>query len=135
MEKSLGSYGAYILANKEIIEFLINKARSIIYTTALSPVDSLLAFYAVEDIENNLNFYKEKIKKRQKLFDSQSLIKIIPSLSNKDLLKKQKELLEKNILIGAIRPPTVKSPIFRIILRLNVSLDIIHETLNSLGEK
>ncbi|WP_024791041.1 MULTISPECIES: aminotransferase class I/II-fold pyridoxal phosphate-dependent enzyme [unclassified Lebetimonas] len=133
--KALGSYGAYILANKEIIEFLLNKARSIIYTTALSPVDSLLAFYAIEDITNNLNFYKEKIKKRQKLFDSQSLIKIIPSLSNKDLLKKQKELLEKNILIGAIRPPTVKSPIFRIILRLNVSLDIIHETLNSLGEK
>jgi len=131
--KALGSYGAYILANKEIIEFLINKARSIIYTTALSPIDSLLAFYAVEEIENNLDTFKKEINFRQKLFNTNSLIKIIPAKNNKELLKKQKELLNKNILIGAIRPPTVKSPIFRVILRLKESVGIIKKTFDYLG--
>jgi 8-amino-7-oxononanoate synthase len=133
--KALGSYGAYILAKKEIIEFLLNKARSVIYTTALSPIDSLLAYYSLEEIENNLNFYKTQIKKRQNLFNTDSLIKIIPTKNNEILLKKQKELLNKNILIGAIRPPTVKKPIFRIILRVNVNIDIISKTLNFLGDK
>lgn len=133
--KALGSYGAYILAKKEIIEFLLNKARSIIYTTALSPIDSLMAYYSLEEIENNLNFYKEEIKKRKKLFNTDSLIKIIFAKDNETLLQKQQELLNKNILIGAIRPPTVKSPIFRIILRANVNFDIISKTLYFLGNK
>ncbi|GAX88333.1 8-amino-7-oxononanoate synthase [Lebetimonas natsushimae] len=133
--KALGSYGAYILAKKEVIEFLLNKARSVIYTTALSPVDSLIAYYGLEEIENNLNLFKEKIKKRKELFNTDSLIKIIPAKDNETLLQKQKELLEKNILIGAIRPPTVKNPIYRVILRANVNLDIISKTLNFLGDK
>ena len=133
--KALGSYGAYILANSEIIEFLINKARSVIYTTALSVMDSLLAFYAIEEIENNLETYKQQIQKRQHLFHSDSLIKRLPAPSNEILLQKQKELLDKNILIGAIRPPTVKTPIFRVILRTNIDIDIISKTINFLGGK
>jgi len=35
--KSMGLVGAYVVAKKEIIEFLINKARSFIFTTALPP--------------------------------------------------------------------------------------------------
>jgi len=133
--KALGSYGAYILANSEIIEFLINKAKSVIYTTALSVMDTLLAFYAIEEIENNLETYKQKIKKRENLFHSDSLIKTIPAPSNEMLLQKQKELLDKNILIGAIRPPTVKSPVFRVILRTNIDIGIISETIKFLGGK
>jgi 8-amino-7-oxononanoate synthase len=133
--KALGSYGAYILAKKEIIEFLLNKAKSVIYTTALSLIDSLLAYYSLEKIENNLDFYKKEIKNKQKLFNTNSLIKIVPAKDNKTLLQKQQELLNKNILIGAIRPPTVKSPIFRVILRANINIDIISKTLNFLGNK
>ena len=133
--KALGSYGAYILAKKEIIEFLINRAKTIIYTTALSPVDSALAYYSLKEIEENLNFYKEKIENKKITFNSQSLIKIIPSKDIKTLLEKQKELLEKNILIGAIRPPTVKESIFRIILRTCVDNEIIKETIKFLGNK
>ena len=130
--KSLGSYGAYILANKEIIDFLINKAKSIIYTTALSPFDTLSAYYALQFIEENLNTLKENIKIKQELFQTSSLIKIIKSKNNTHLLQKKEELLNKNILIGAIRPPTVKSPIFRIILRLPIKNNIISKTIKEL---
>jgi 8-amino-7-oxononanoate synthase len=132
--KALGSYGAYILANKEIIEFLINKAKSVIYTTALSPVDTLLAYFALKKLQNNLSFYKNEIKKRKLILNSDSLIKILPSIDNKTLLLKQQNLLKQNILIGAIRPPTVKTPIFRMIGRVNVKIGIIQKTINYLKD-
>ncbi len=132
--KALGSYGAYILASKDIINFLINKAKSVIYTTALSPVDALLAYYALEEIEKNINIYKNEINKRKSLLNSDSLIKILPAQDNKALLLKQQELFNRNILVGAIRPPTVRSPVFRIIGRVNVEIDIISKTIDFLKE-
>jgi 8-amino-7-oxononanoate synthase len=134
--KTLGSYGAYILANKEIISYLLNRAKSVIYTTALSPIDTLLAYYALKDIQENLNFYKKEVKKRKLIFNSDSLIKIITAKSNDVLLKKQQELLcAQNILVGAIRPPTVKKPIFRVILKTDVDIDIIQNAINYLEGK
>ena len=128
----MASYGAYILANKEIIEFLINKAKTVIYTTALSPFDTLLAYYSIKEIEKNLSFYKEKIEMKKKFLNSSSLIKTIKTNDIKTLLQKQKELLNKNILVGAIRPPTVKEPIFRIIGRVNIKNETIKNTINFL---
>ncbi len=133
--KALGSYGAYILANKEIIHFLLNKAKSIIYTTALSPVDSILAYYSLKEIQNNINFYKKQINDKMLMFNSNSLIKIIPSKDIKTLLEKQRNLLEKNILIGAIRPPTVKKPIFRLILRICINNEIIKKTIQCMEKE
>ena len=133
--KALGSYGAYILGNENIINFLLNKAKSIIYTTALSPIDTLLAYYGLKHIQKNLNFYKEKIEKRKLKYNLDSLIKIIPANSNEEVLKKQQMLLEKNILIGAIRPPTVKKAIFRIILRTCIDEKIIDKTIKLLEKR
>ena len=133
--KALGSYGAYILANREIIEFLINRAKSIIYTTALNPVDILLAYEGLREIQNNLQIYKNKINDKMLQFNTESLIKIINSNDIKSLMKKQKELLNRGVLIGAIRPPTVKTPIFRIILRTCIDNNLIEETINFLGNR
>ncbi len=133
--KALGSYGAYILANEDIIKFLINKAKSIIYTTALNPIDILLSFYGLKEIQNNLKHYKSKINNKMIKFNTQSLIKIVPAKDNKEVLKKQQDLLQKGILIGAIRPPSVKTPIFRIILRTCIDDKIIQKTLNFLESK
>jgi 8-amino-7-oxononanoate synthase len=130
--KALGSYGAYILASKETIDFLINKAKSVIYTTALSPLDALTAYYSLKEIQNSLPYYKSEIQKRMSVLNSESLIKIIPADNNQTLLLKQKELLKRDILIGAIRPPTVKTPVFRIIGRVGVEVDIIQNTINFL---
>ncbi|NPA11902.1 MAG: pyridoxal phosphate-dependent aminotransferase family protein [Epsilonproteobacteria bacterium] len=121
--KALGSYGAYILANKDITDFLINKAKSVIYTTALSPMDVLLGYYALEKIENNLDFFKEEINKRLLTFNCDSLIKIITSKSNKEVMEIQKKMQKKGVLVGAIRQPTVNTPLIRAILRTNIDLN------------
>jgi len=129
--KALGSYGAYILAKKEIIEYLLNRAKSIIYTTALSPFDALLAYYSLQKIEKNIFSFKKEIQKRKLTYNLESLIKIIPTDIN-TLFEKKNSLLKQKILIGAIRPPTVKKPIFRVILRTNVKMDIISKTIQYL---
>jgi len=133
--KALGSYGAYILANREIIEFLTTKAKSIIYTTALNPVDILLAYEGLKEIQKNLNIYKNKINDKMIQFNTDSLIKIINANDINSLMQKQKKLLDKGILIGAIRPPTVKTPIFRIILRSCIDNEIIEKTIKFLESK
>ena len=37
LSKSLGSYGGFICGNKSLIEFLVNRCRTQIYTTGLPP--------------------------------------------------------------------------------------------------
>lgn len=122
--KALGSYGAYILCSEHIATFLCNRAKAIIYTTAPSLFDIALGHQSFLYILKHKETLKEEIKKRQALIlDSlgHTLSGLICSYalpSNKDALTIQQKLLEKGFLVGAIRPPTVKSPILRIIPRL-----------------
>jgi 8-amino-7-oxononanoate synthase len=125
--KAYGSYGAYILASSEIISFLENRAKPIIYSTAPSIFDTALALVNVEHISNNTKKYRKKIKDRQKIIkdilgvDLKSLILPLRVQSNEKALKLQEALLVLGFLVGAIRQPTVKSPILRIIPRLGSS--------------
>ena len=123
--KALGSYGAYILASKEIISFLENRAKGIIYTTALSNFDTMYAYFALKNIKENLQEYKEEIQKRQKLLQIESLI-WIKEVKN-DILLQNEELQKKGFLIGAIRPPTTKKPIFRVVARINEDITKLEE--------
>ena len=129
--KAYGSYGAYILASEEIVSFLENRAKSIIYTTALSLMDVALAKAGIEEVEKNLEHYKGEISKRRQIAASfghhtPGLILDIPS---QDVLQKQQELLERGFLVGAIRPPTVKESILRIIARLGQTSQELRELL------
>ena len=61
--KAYGSYGAYILASKQIIDFLTNRAKPIIYSTAPSLFDTALANESLNFIIENKIILKEKIRK------------------------------------------------------------------------
>ena len=63
--KAYGSYGAYILASKEDYEFLTNRAKPIIYSTAPSLFDIALALESLNFIINKKRI-KNKIKKKFK---------------------------------------------------------------------
>ena len=56
--KALGSYGAYILANREIISFLENRAKAIIYATAPSIFESALAYESILYIQKKDLLFK-----------------------------------------------------------------------------
>lgn len=131
--KAYGSYGAYILASNEIVTFLLNRAKAIIYTTAPSLFDISLGDEGLKYILSNGLLLKDKIQTNLKIVEdilgikSNSLIIPIVINDNKKVLQIQNELKEKGFLVGAIRQPTVKEAIIRLIIRTDVKIDDLKE--------
>jgi len=125
--KAYGSYGAYILASSHILSFLVNRGKPIIYSTAPSVIDTALALVNIEHVAKHSKKYWKRIEKRHDIIQKElnieikSLILPLEMPLNKATMVKQKELIEKSFLVGAIRQPTVSKPILRIIPRLGSS--------------
>jgi 8-amino-7-oxononanoate synthase len=138
--KAYGSYGAYILASSEIISFLENRAKPIIYSTAPSIFDTALALVNIDLIAKKSQKYHKKIEKRLKIIEnitnikSPSLIIPIKQSSNKRVIEIQSELIEEGFLVGAIRQPTVKEPIIRLIPHLGVTKKALQRVLELLKD-
>ena len=127
--KAYGSFGAYILASSHIVEYLINRAKPIIYATSLSLYDTLLGHKALEYILENKQELAIQIKKRQEIVKSifevhmDGLILPIVIDDNKKVLAIKDRLNKEGYAIGAIRKPTVTKAILRIIARLEYSAE------------
>ena len=118
LSKAAGCFGAYCCGSRELIDFLINKARSFIYTTAMPPSVAAAAIKAIEIMEAEPQRRERLLENTQRLrqglvglgFDTMnSVTPIIPVLL-KDAaraLDLSQELLKQGILVQAIRPPTV----------------------------
>jgi 8-amino-7-oxononanoate synthase len=128
--KALGSYGAFVAANSDTIDWLVNKARSFIFSTALPPAACAAASAALQLIKEE----KEKCGLlREKARTLRSSLKadgfnvlgdgtpIIPMVIGKadEALKLSAALMEAGYYVPAIRPPTVPEGKSR--LRLTVS--------------
>lgn len=138
--KAYGSYGAYILASNIVIDFLINRAKAVIYTTAPSLFDMALGNEALNYILTNTNELKSKIKIRQNIvkeslnIELKSLIVAYEIGENKKVLEIQNKAKELGYLIGAIRQPTVKSAIIRLISKIDVSENDLKNVCNIIKE-
>jgi 8-amino-7-oxononanoate synthase len=129
--KAYGSYGAYILASKEIIEFLINRAKPIIYSTAPSLFDTALAYESLKFIIENKKDLKKQLEEKLNIIYEELGIKskslIIPILigDNKKVKEIQEVLKQNGFLVGAIRQPTVKNAIIRLIAKIDIENDVL----------
>ena len=127
--KALGSYGAYILCSEHISQFLQNRAKAIIYTTAPSLFDIALGHQGFLYLMKNKADLKMEIKQRQAIieehFDQKidGLIFACHMQEGIDVVQIQQKLIERGFLVGAIRPPTVSKPMLRIIPRLGESVE------------
>jgi len=125
--KAYGSFGAYILASSHIVDYLINRAKPIIYATSLSLYDTILGHNSLNYILENRESLKAEIKLRQKIIKDELGVKIegliAPILidDNKKVVVIKEKLLKLNYSVGAIRQPTVSRAILRIIARLGES--------------
>ncbi len=123
--KAYGSFGAYILGSSHIIEYLLNRAKPIIYATSLSLYDTLLAHNSLKYILQHKDALKKKIELRQNIarellyVSTPSLIIPIVLGDNKKVLHVRDELRREGFMIGAIRQPTVEKAILRIIARID----------------
>jgi 8-amino-7-oxononanoate synthase len=129
--KAYGSYGAYILAESEVVLYLQNRAKAIIYATAPSVFDISLALEAAKKIEFKKEELLGKIKTIVRLVDEVFEIKMDGLIlrldtgnSSRAILIKE-EAKKRGFLIGAIRPPTVKSAIIRLIPRVCIDVDVL----------
>ncbi len=131
LSKAVGSFGAYVGGRNELIQFLINKARSFIYTTALPACVAAASFKALEIMDAEPDRRQKLLKHlsyiRQELstmgFDlcrSQDGTPIVPVLiKDADIaVEFSHKLFEQGVFVQAIRPPTVPEHTAR--LRLTV---------------
>jgi len=139
--KAYGSFGAYILASKHIIEYLINRAKPIIYATAPSLFDTALGHVSLDYIQKNTKTLSAKIKRHQEIVNDllgvkvEGLIVPVTIGDNIKAMQIQAELMEKNYLVGAIRQPTVESAIIRLIARLGVDEKELFKVCNLINSK
>ena len=116
--KGLGSYGAYVAASKQTVDYLVNKARSFIYATGLPPAvigATLAALHLVKtepelrrELHEKVAFFKKQIRKNG-LKDDLGPSQIIPVMvgDSTKALALSEELRSHRIFVKAVRPPTV----------------------------
>lgn len=132
LSKAYGSYGGYVCGDGVLREWLVNKARSVIYTTALPPSVVAGARVAVElarsaDGSRGVELLARAARFREHLQSAgldtgNSVSQIVPIMigENKPCLAIAARLRGRGVHVVAIRPPTV--PVGTARLRCSVSL-------------
>jgi len=141
LSKAVGVLGAYVCGTSLLREYLINKSRAFIYTTALPPALAHAAGVALQIIQQDDRLRGQLIDNAQYLlaglkslgFDTMnSSTPIIPVLV-KDPARAMdisRYLLKQGIFVQAIRPPTV--PVNTARLRLTVTATHARDDLDRL---
>lgn len=121
--KAMGCHGAVIVGSEILRNYLINFARSFIYTTALPnhSIDAILNAYQLliesdrqELLQDNISYFYSKTSGVKKIIKSQSAIHSLIVGSNEETDRLEKLLNQKNIHAKAIKSPTVKEGTERI---------------------
>jgi len=131
LSKGLGCFGGYIASNECIIDYLINKARSFIYTSALPSIFAAAALKALSIVKQgtmqkrlsaNVKLFREGLLSMG--FNTQSNTHIIPIIveDEKKALEFADSLLKHGVFAQAIRYPTVAKGRARI----RVTLTALH---------
>ena len=140
LSKAIGSIGGFITGSKHLIDFLKNKARSFIYTTALPPAAcaaSLAGLTLIQEdtslidkLWENVRYLKSQLSEFISNISAESPIIPIIIGSAEDALNLSTRLYENGILIPAIRPPTV--PLGTSRLRISLMATHSKEDINRL---
>ncbi|MBV6448421.1 8-amino-7-oxononanoate synthase [Nitrosomonas sp.] len=132
--KAAGVFGAFVAAQPEVIETLIQSARSYIYTTATPPALShalLASLRLIEQEEWRREVLAQHIAQLKqglqllpwKLLPSSTPIQPLLIGDSAEAVRISQGLRERRILVPAIRPPTVPQGM----ARLRISLSAAHQ--------
>lgn len=139
--KAVGTSGAFVAGSEVLMDYLVQKARTYIYTTAMPPALALATCASLDLIEcgderrTHLQslidrFRREAIALGYQLMPSRTPIQPIKIGSNWVALALSQALEECGLLVTAIRPPTV--PVGEARLRVTFSAAHTHEDLDFL---
>jgi 8-amino-7-oxononanoate synthase len=131
--KAAGVFGAFVAAHDEVIETLVQRARTYIYTTAMPPLLAHVLEKSLELIARDtwrrdrlsqliIKLNQIVISKRWRLLPSMTAIQPLVIGANAEALAVSEALARAGLLVPAIRPPTVP----RGTARLRISLSAAH---------
>jgi 8-amino-7-oxononanoate synthase len=131
--KAAGVFGAFVAAHDEVIETLVQRARTYIYTTAMPPLLAHALEKSLELIGRDtwrrdrlsqliIKLNQIVISKRWRLLPSMTAIQPLVIGINAEALAVSEALARAGLLVPAIRPPTVP----RGTARLRISLSAAH---------
>ncbi len=139
LSKALGTSGGFLAGSQDCITYLINTARSFIYSTAPPPAMAAAAQTALEMIQQEPERRARLWKNREQMHTGLTAMgyqltptqsPILPILLNDPQLAvdMSQRLQQEGVYIPAIRPPTVPKGTSR--LRVTVTADHSLEQLN-----
>ncbi len=130
--KALGVFGAFVAGNEALIETLIQKARTYIYTTALPPSVASAALQSLK-LAREETWRREKLQVLVKRFrrgaqflglnllPSETPIQAVILADNHRVVTASQKLWERGFWVVAIRPPTVPAGTARLRITLSAS--------------
>ncbi len=135
--KAFGTFGAFVAGSEELIEMLIQTARSYIYTTALPPAiaeatrASLRLVQAETWRRDRLGYLVQRFRSGAHalgctLLPSETPIQPVLMGDNRRALEASEHLLRRGFLVGAIRPPTVPEGAARLRITFSASHEEAH---------
>jgi 8-amino-7-oxononanoate synthase len=131
--KALGSCGAYVAGDRRLIDFLINRSRSYIYSTALPPAVCAASLAALKIIEREPERRAQLWHNRERFsaglkssgigirISETPILPLMVGASEK-AVEAGTKLFDLGIFATAIRPPTVPDGTARIRMTLTASL-------------
>ena len=132
LSKAVGVSGALVCANKKIIDLVINKSRTYIYTTAEQPAlmygikrsfDIIKKNHSLRrKVNDHIYLFRRLINHKNLLVDSITPIQPLVIGDDKKAVKISNLLIELGFYVPAIRPPTVPTES----ARLRVSISALH---------
>ncbi len=116
--KALGSYGAYACASAEMVRYLINAARSLIFSTAPAPpavAGALAALELLEDRPHRVARLRSNARVLRRALAAEGFpvsdreMQIVPLVvgDERAAMAMCEQAIERGVFAQAIRPPTV----------------------------
>jgi len=130
--KAAGVSGAFVAAERAVIDTLVNHAHSYVYTTAMPPALSVALMQSLQLIEygDDLRAHLHRLIRQLRIGLSDLPWQLMPSDTaiqplligdNKQALSLSERLRERGIWVAAIRPPTVPQGTARLRITLSAA--------------
>ena len=124
LSKTLGSLGGFVTGSSPFIEFLVNRARPFIFTTAPTPADTAAALAALRVLRSTEgDALCATLRRHVDRIAPGHPSPIIPLVlgDERRALAASAALLERGLLVPAIRPPTVAPGTSRLRIALSAA--------------
>ncbi len=135
--KAFGSGGAFVAGKHDVIDYLIQSARSLIYTTAPAPALAAASCQSLQIIMQqpqrrarlraNIDYFQSAMQSADlQCLQSNSAIQGVILGSNEKALQFSSALEQRGLLAIAVRPPTVPKNSARIRITLSSEHEFSH---------